>query len=105
MYGIWIPNEPTGEIKRVLFNSPNEVFGTDSFTIIGSCIERNLVFIGLNGSIHPHTLSTSTGVNNRIPLALFKESVFENDCVKGPVIVIETDTSGEPIDIQINTIF
>lgn len=92
MFGILIPPESSVPMQRVMFESPKDVFSKQACTIIGACVEKNLVFMGLE----KHHACTP---NNALPPALIKESVFEH--TNGPILAIKTSETGIPIDIDV----
>ena len=90
MYGLLIPPEPIQHesIQRVFFESPEDIFSKQACTIIGACIEKDLVYMGLK---------SGSGVANKcIPPKLLEDSVFEH--TNGPILVIKTDKKGDPVD-------
>lgn len=89
MFGILIP--PESCMQRVMFESPSDVFSKQACTIIGACVEKNLVFMGLEKH---HACAP----NNALPPAL-KDAVFEH--TNGPILAIKTDETGVPIDIDV----
>lgn len=92
MYGILIvPENP--ELQRVSFNAPEDVFSKQACTIIGACIEKNLVYMGLASG-------KSCVLNNSMPADLREMSVMEH--MYGPILVIKTDDRGDPVDIQLS---
>jgi hypothetical protein len=93
MFGVLIPPESSMPVQRVMFESPSDVFSKQACTIIGACVEKNLVFMGLKNDHHACT------PNNSIPPALIKESVFEH--TNGPILAIKTSETGIPIDIDV----
>lgn len=89
MYGILIANGMP--FQRVAFEAPEDVFSKQAVTIIGACVERNLVYMGLESASVPNTA---------LPVELRDMSVFEH--TNGPILVIKTDIHGDPVDIQIS---
>ena len=87
MHGILITNDIP--LQHVSFEAPEDVFSKQAVTIIGACIEKNLVYMGLCSVSVPNTA---------LPVALREMSVFEH--TNGPILVIKTDTHGNPVDIQ-----
>ena len=69
----------------IKFDSIKEIF--KDYTIVGACIEENLVIVGqLN----------ATEENKNIP----DIEKYEHDGLYGPVIILQTDTDGNIIDIK-----
>lgn len=89
MIGILIPPNPCVTTQRVMFEAPEDVFSKQACTIIGACVEKNLVFMGLQNH---HTCEH----NKSIPESLLARSVFDH--TKGPILVIKTDDLGDPVD-------
>lgn len=84
----------TGEVDKLTINSPADVFGADHFTIIGACIELGYVYIGYIDAI-----SKSLTPNTHIPHELRVQSVFDDKVVHGPMLIVQTDSYGNPMDI------
>lgn len=91
MYGLLIPPEQHLPIQRVFFESPEDIFSKQACTIIGACIEKDLVYMGLQ---------SGSKLNKCIPSKLLEESVFEH--TNGPILVIKTDKKGDPVDISLD---
>jgi hypothetical protein len=89
MYGILIANNLP--FQRVAFDAPEDVFSKQAVTIIGACIEKNFVYMGIGSANVPNT---------SFPDALRNMSVFEH--TNGPILVIKTDVQGDPVDIQLS---
>jgi len=77
-------------IQSVHFDSPNELFNEDSFTIVGACIEEGLVFMGRANASH-------LPMNTNIPLEWFTISCFDEH-PRGNVLIVKTNEEGEIID-------
>lgn len=92
MHGILIvPENP--ELQRVSFNAPEDVFSKQACTIIGACVEKNLVYMGLPSG-------KSRVLNNSMPADLRAMSVMDH--ANGPILVIKTDNHGDPVDIDLS---
>jgi hypothetical protein len=74
-------------MTNVTFDNPNVLFGEDrEITIIGACVERNLVFMGFK-NIEGEILNTT------LPSELIEASVFDEH-PRGPVLVVKTHDDG-----------
>ena len=89
MIGVLIPPDPCVPMQRVMFDAPEDVFSKQACTIIGACVEKNLVYMGL----HDHRSCVD---NRSIPESLLARSVFDH--TKGPILVIKTDDLGDLVD-------
>lgn len=85
---------PNGTIEKIYITSPADVFGNGKFTIIGACIELGYVYIGYIDAIN-ETLAP----NKHIPPKLMVQSVFDERIVRGPILIVQTDSFGNPINI------
>lgn len=74
-------------MTNVTFDNPNVLFGEDrEITIIGACVERNLVYMGFK-NIQGEPLNTT------LPTELIEASVFDEH-PRGPVLVVKTHDDG-----------
>jgi len=86
-------NHINESFETVEFESPSDVFHTNKFTIIGACVEKNLVMIGLENAFE-------FPVSN-IDSELLSQFVFdEHPC--GDLLFIKTNDEGIPIYIDLN---
>lgn len=89
MIGILIPPDPCVPMQRVEFDAPEDVFSKQACTIIGACVEKNFVYMGLENY-------RSCSENKSFPASLLEHSVFDH--TKGPILVIKTDDLGDVVD-------
>lgn len=82
-----------GEVCKIDITSPADVFGVGTFTIIGACIERGYVFVG-----YDEKNAKDLPINMYLPPRLVDMAVLESK-IHGPVLIIQTNDHGEPIDI------
>ena len=92
MEAILIPQN--GIIQKLNITSPADVFGTGNFTIIGACIELGYVYVGFIDA-----LCETMVPNQHIPPNLMVQSVFDSRIVRGPMLIVQTNAMGNPIDI------
>jgi hypothetical protein len=94
MAGIFANTDNT--MTNVTFDNPKVVFGSRPITIIGACVERNLVYMGLSNT-------DGEPLNTALPNELIETSVFDEH-PRGPVLVVKTHDDGTllttPFDIQ-----
>lgn len=91
-YVLLVPNN--NHVTRIQINSPADVFQSNEFTIIGACVERNLIYVGMKDCCG------DLEINNNLPSYLLEESVFDEKPPRGPIIIIRTNDTGTPIDID-----
>lgn len=87
MAGIFISLE---DIKPVTYHDPKALFGGRPITIIGACVERNFVYMGLKNT-------DDEPVNTMFPKDLWDVSEFD-EIPRGPVLVVKTYDDGTILD-------
>lgn len=83
---LWYNN---GSKLVIHYRTPKDVFGSLDFTTCGACIEKDLVLI--------HNPKQNDGIFIN-PESVFGEFVYDQP-IFSPVMVIQTNTNGELIDI------
>jgi len=73
-------------MTNVVYDNPNVLFDNREITIIGACVERNLVYLGLQNTEGEH-------LNTTLPTELIEASVFDEP-PRGPVLVVKTHDDG-----------
>lgn len=84
--GVLIHPSSEKPIEYVHFESPKEIFD-EEFTIIGACVERNLVLVGTN---------SNETINNNVPWI----EDFIHDGLYGTILMFMTDQNGFLIDFN-----
>lgn len=83
-------------MTNVTFDNPRLLFDNRPITIIGACVERNLVYMGLKDT-------EGQLQNTTLPTELIEASVFDEH-PRGPVLVVKTHDDGtiltEAFEIQ-----
>jgi hypothetical protein len=77
-------------MTHVTYDDPKALFGFRPITIIGACVERNLVYMGLKNT-------DNEPVNTTFPKDLLAISEFD-DPPRGPVLIVKTHDDGTVVD-------
>lgn len=89
-------NHLSESYTKVEFDSPADIFRTNTFTIIGACIEKNLIMVGLENAFN-------FPVSN-IDSDILSQFIFDEH-PRGDVLFIETDEKGIPISLNFELIY
>lgn len=76
--------------------TPKDYFKSMNYTIIGACVERGYILVGLE-SQEPRQL-----VN--LPEPFLNQFVFDSELLSGDILIIKTDTDGDFVDIDIGIV-
>jgi hypothetical protein len=85
---------PSGEKEFVSYDTPKDVYKHKMYTICGSLLEEGLVLIQQENKFYDYKIEEK--IENINPYFF---PFNKDDVLYGPVLVIRTDNSGEPIDI------